>query len=114
MGLPGKNFGGRMSDFKLSLEERETVLRINDLPGATWDAWTLSERWAAKFKRAGYEVRKDHQGGWSCSIPKDRVRVLRPEKRKVGFALRARKPSEPDEAHSSVAKTEQNPPGMVG
>ncbi|MFH1572984.1 MAG: hypothetical protein ABIG68_03325, partial [Acidobacteriota bacterium] len=36
---------------RLILEERETVLHISDVPGASWDAWTLRERWAKKFKK---------------------------------------------------------------
>jgi len=93
-----------MSDYKLTLEERETVLRINDVPGSNWDAWTFSERWARKFKKAGYEVKKDHQGGYSCTIPTNRIRILRPEKRKTGFAL-----NRPPGLHSGAISEGQKP-----
>jgi len=102
-----------MTDFKLSAEERETVLRINDLPGATWDAWTFSERWARKLTRAGYDVTKDHQGGWSCKIPRDRIKIMRPEKRKVGFALSRKRRSDSSEAHVHADIAGQNPSAIV-
>lgn len=72
-----------MTRYALILEKRETIIRTSDLPAEAWDFWTFSERWVKRLKKLGYQLEKDHQGGWSCRIPFDRIKVIKPEKRKA-------------------------------
>jgi len=70
-----------MVEFKLSKEEREFQFLGNEASDA-WDFWTHSEVWVRRMQKLGYTLEKDHQGGWSCQVPLNRVRVLKAEKPK--------------------------------
>ena len=52
---------------KLTREERETLYRKSEADN-DWDAWTLTKRVAEKWRKKGYEVKEDHQGGWSTRV----------------------------------------------
>jgi hypothetical protein len=61
---------------QLSRIERETFLRINDAT-KNWEFFTLSPVWAKRMEKRGYQLEKDNQGGWSCTLPIGKVSVRR-------------------------------------
>jgi hypothetical protein len=68
-----------MSDFdmsKLTREEREILIRKTD-EDDDFDVITTSKVWKERFERAGWEMKKDHQGGWSCRIPENAITIRR-------------------------------------
>ena len=65
-----------MEAYKLTKEERETVYRISEAD-KEWDCWTFSQTTVDLWKRQGYDVKKDHQGGWFTRIPKGKIKPRR-------------------------------------
>ena len=76
-----------MSDFKLTREEQETLLRIS-AADREWDFFTLDPKFVRRLGKLGWELEKDHQGGWSCRFPLNRITIRRREKRKLTEAQR--------------------------
>jgi len=62
----------------LGPEERETVLLIS-AADKYWDCFTNDPRSVAKLKKRGYNPRQDHQGYFSCRIPKKKITIRRPD-----------------------------------
>src|SRR3989442_10113437 len=64
-----------LGDFDLSSltrEEREILIRKSEAD-EDWDVFT------ERLERAGWEMKRDHQGGWSCRIPENGI-TIRKEK----------------------------------
>ncbi len=98
-----------MSNYKLSREEQETVINGN-AASQEWEICTADPRIIRRLKRQGYkpDERENPWGYVSFIVPFDRVRILRPEKRRTGFAVKR-----PVALHSGAVSGSQNPPGMV-
>jgi len=73
-----------MTDYKLSREEQETVIRGN-AASHEWEIVTADPKIIRLMARRGYQQdqRENPWGYVSFIIPFDRVKVLRPEKRKM-------------------------------
>lgn len=102
-----------MRDFRLIWEEGECLLLTSEA-SKTWNFWTISPVWARRVKKQGYELQEDHQAGWNCRIPIDRIRILRPKKRKTGFALHLKSQNESTGARSGVISCNQNSKARIG
>ena len=69
-------------EHRLSKEEREIVIR-KSAADHEWDVYTNDLTQARMLKKKGYELQKDHQGGWSCKIHIGKIRVGKNERRQV-------------------------------
>ncbi len=87
-----------MSDYRLTKEEQETIMQANAASKA-WDVCTADPRIIRLMERQGYkpDQRPNPWGYVSFTVPFDRVRILRREKRKTGFALNSRAEKTPAE-----------------
>src|SRR2546427_2459816 len=68
-----------MAEFDLSgltREEREILIRKSEADD-DWDVWTTSEVWKRRLEKVGWEMKRDHQGGWSCRIPENAITIRR-------------------------------------
>jgi hypothetical protein len=98
-----------MSEPKLTREEMETVI-LGNAASMTWDFVTADPKMIRKLQRQGYtpDSRRNPLGYVSFTIPFDRVRIAKAEKRKLpeghSFLKRTR---------NSVGFSTQNLSGMV-
>jgi hypothetical protein len=67
---------------KLTREEQETLVRTA-ASDHEWDFWTADPKFVRRLEKLGYEPVRDHQYGWSCRVPLDRLKVLPRQKRKA-------------------------------
>ncbi|MBZ5500262.1 MAG: hypothetical protein LAP85_28030 [Acidobacteriia bacterium] len=67
---------------EVTREEQETNV-VTNAASREWDFWTFDPRFVRRLTKLGWELKKDHQGDWSCKIPRDRIKIMRPEKRKT-------------------------------
>ena len=67
---------------KLSREEQETLIRTA-ASDDEWDFWTADIKFVRRLEKLGYEPRRDHQYGWSCRVPFDRLKVMPRQRRKA-------------------------------
>ena len=82
-----------MAEFDLSTltrEEREILIRKSEADDG-WDVWTTSEVWKGRIERAGWEMKRDHQGGWSCKVPENAITIRREKAVNLSAEERARK-----------------------
>ncbi len=81
-----------MSDYKLTREEQETVIRGN-AASQEWEILTADPRIIRKVEKQGYRP-DDRQNPWgyvSFTLPWNKIRIGKAEKRKPnGIALRKR------------------------
>ncbi|HTY61832.1 MAG TPA: hypothetical protein VMG30_06210 [Acidobacteriota bacterium] len=91
------------SDFKLMREEMETIIRGN-ASSKKWDICTADPRMIRKMEKQGYTLdqRENPWGYVSFTVPFDRVKIMKAEKRKTGFARRLDSPEYPTGRHSGV------------
>jgi hypothetical protein len=78
-----------MSELNLTREEQETIIRGN-AASKTWEVLTADPRIARRMERQGYQPdpRKNPWGYVSFTVPFDRIKILKAEKRKLsGIAL---------------------------
>ena len=107
-----------MSDYRLTREEMETVI-LGNAASQTWDVCTADPRIIRRMARQGYkpDKRENPWGYVSFTVPFDRVKVLRPEKRKLSpehcEALR-KSQSERNRPTNRTVPEDQNSPAMVG
>lgn len=80
-----------MGDYKLTREEMETVI-LGNAASQEWQISTADSRIIRKLAKQGYQPggRENPSGYASFTIPYDRLRFLKAEKRRTGFALRAK------------------------
>ena len=91
------------SDFKLTREEMETIIRGN-ASSKEWDICTADPRMIRKMEKQGYK-RDQQENPWgyvSFTVPWNRVKIMKAEKRKTGFARRLDSPKYPTGRHSGV------------
>ena len=76
----------------LSRMEQETFLRTNALTGTGWEFYSRDPKWKRRLERRGYEVKEDHQGLWSCTLPTGSltIRSANRKKRRVSPSLKGR------------------------
>lgn len=86
----------------------ETLIRT-DGNHESWDFWTFDPMFVRKLRKMGYEPKKDHQGGWSCQIPINRIAIRRLEGRKS-----TGRPFQPKSPAISREISNQNQSAMVG
>ncbi len=69
---------------RLSREEQETIINGN-AASQSWDVCTADPRIIRRMEKQGYkpDERENPWGYVSFTVPFDRVRILRPEKRKL-------------------------------
>ncbi len=79
------------SRYKLTLEERETVINGN-AARRTWEVVTADPRIVRRMAKQGYKPdERDNPWGYvSFTVPFDRVRILRPEKRTMSAERKQR------------------------
>jgi len=76
----------------LSRMEQETFFRTNALTETGWEFYTRDPKWKRRLERRGYEVKEDHQGLWSCTLPTSSltIRSANRKKRMVNSSLKGR------------------------
>ena len=67
---------------KLSREEQETLIRTA-ASDDEWDFWTADIKFVRRLEKLGYEPVRDHQYGWSCRVPFDRLKVMPRQRRRA-------------------------------
>jgi hypothetical protein len=75
----------------MTREEQETFFRNSAVPGEEWDFYSRDPAFKRLLERRGYTVVKDHQGLWSCKLPRKALTVrsagtkrqVSPEQRKA-------------------------------
>jgi hypothetical protein len=79
-----------MSELNLTREEQETIIRGN-AASKTWEVVTADPRILRRMEKQGYQPdpRKNPWGYISFTVPFDRVRILKAEKRKPSEAMLA-------------------------
>ncbi len=101
----------------LTREETETVILTN-AASDEWDFWTLDSKYVRRLTKLGWTFKKDHQGGWSCRIPLEKItiRSARTGKRKVSEStIRALQAGMRSKRLSTDREIPgQDPPAMVG
>jgi hypothetical protein len=73
-----------MSDYRLTREEQETVI-LGNAAGKTWDICTADPRMIRRLEKQGYKPddRPNFWGYVSFTLPLDRVKIAKAEKRKA-------------------------------
>ncbi len=99
---------------RLSKEEQETVINSN-AASRTWDVCTADPRIIRRLERQGYkpDERENPWGYVSFTVPFDRVRILRPEKRKASGVAAQKQQERLQRPSLEMISDSQNPPGMV-
>ncbi|MBZ5497651.1 MAG: hypothetical protein LAP85_14710 [Acidobacteriia bacterium] len=106
-----------MSEQKLSREEQETIIRGN-AAGSEWEMVTADPRIIRRMARQGYRTdqRENPWGYVSFTVPFDRVKILRAEKRKLSEKHREaliKSHSERKRPTNRMPGEDQNLPAMI-
>jgi hypothetical protein len=106
-----------MSKYRLTREEQETSIRTN-AAAREWDFFTLDKKYMRQLQKLGYQLKKDHQGGWSCRVPLNSIRIRRngAPKRKASpesIAALARARASSKSPDNNQGNSDQIPPATV-